>query len=314
MYELQEIQFGAYKKLQFFNKKSGNGFSIVPEIGGTVLEIWLNNTLILEGCESSEELNNNQSYRSSFLFPFPNRLKDGNYEYDGKKRQFPINDLATNNAIHGLSRDVEMDVLSTNTFEDSASISLSYFAEGTNKAYPYPFLFDVLINISEEKGFEVNMKCTNESDVRIPIGIGWHPYFKIGSSINDLNFEMPDCKMIELDDRMIPTGVTLSYDYFKKLRRLSNAVLDNGFKLKAEAGKEHILLSNSEITLDYWQETGPQKFNFLQIYTPPSRSCIAIEPMTCNIDAFNTGDGLILLSPENFIEASCGINVFRDEA
>ena len=307
MYHLKKEAFGDYSKLTFFNENTGNGFSLIPEVGGTILELWLDHQEVMEGCASPDELENNKAYKNAFLFPFPNRLKNGAYEINGREYQFPINETETNNALHGLSQDVNMDVLFSETSASVASVTLSYFDDGTSKAYPFPFLFDVVFTISDTKGFEVKMKFTNESNDRIPAGIGWHPYFKIGNSIDTLKLKIPECNMIEIDQWMIPTGNVLVYNYFKNPKMIGRAILDNGFKLESETGRKEVLLSNSNVTLKYWQETGSRKFNFLQLYTPSSRNCIAIEPMTCNIDAFNNGDGLVMLAPEEFIEASCGV-------
>jgi aldose 1-epimerase len=38
---------------------------------------------------------------------------------------------------------------------------------------------------------------------------------------------------------------------------------------------------------------------FLQLFTPASRDCIAIEPMTCAPDALNNRQGLLELSPHH---------------
>lgn len=307
MYKQQKEQFGDFLKYTFFNEASGNGFSLVPEVGGTILEILLKGEQIIAGCESPNELANNKAYKSSLLFPFPNRLKDGKYLLGGKEYQFPVNDTATNNALHGLGREVNMEILSAEVSPSAASITLSYFYDGSDKAYPFAFLFDVVFSISEDSGFAVSMKFINEANESIPAGIGWHPYFKIGDAADVLNLKMPDCQLIEIDDRMLPTGTLLDYDHFSTSRMIGKAVLDNAFKLNDSQGRKEILLSGQDTTLKYWQETGPGKFNFLQVYTPPSRDCIAIEPMTCNINAFNTGDGLLLLAPEESVEAACGI-------
>lgn len=307
MYKLEKEQFGEFEKYSFFNASTGNGFTVVPEVGGTILGILLNNEQILDACESPMELADNKAYKNSLLFPFPNRMKDGRYELNNRDYHFPINDKATNTALHGLGRDVRMDVLSSAVAEGEATISLSYFHEGLEKAYPFAFLFDVVYTLSDEKGFEVNMKFTNEANEKIPVGIGWHPYFKIAKAIDNLKLKIPDCRMIEIDEQMLPTGNLLDYDYFNESRLIGKAVLDNGFKLNGEGGKKEVILSRPNFQLKYWQETGNQRFNFLQIYTPPSRESIAIEPMTCNIDAFNNGDGLIMLNPEKSITARCGI-------
>ena len=63
------------------------------------------------------------------------------------------------------------------------------------------------------------------------------------------------------------------------------------------------------LKLEVWQETGPKQFNYLQVYTPKTRQSIAIEPMSCAPDAFNSGKGLIRLKPDEVIEASFGVRI-----
>jgi len=59
------------------------------------------------------------------------------------------------------------------------------------------------------------------------------------------------------------------------------------------------------------QETGKYKYNFLQVYTPPHRKSIAIEPMTCAPNAFNNEQGLIILAPFESFSASWGISMVK---
>jgi len=40
----------------------------------------------------------------SILMPWPNRLQDGSYEFDGWRHLFPLNEPERRNAIHGLVR------------------------------------------------------------------------------------------------------------------------------------------------------------------------------------------------------------------
>jgi aldose 1-epimerase len=51
------------------------------------------------------------------------------------------------------------------------------------------------------------------------------------------------------------------------------------------------------------------KYNFLQVYTPPHRNTIAIEPMTCLADAFNNKKGLIILKPSETASFSFGVKL-----
>ncbi len=307
MYELTQESFGDFEKFILKNEVSGNGFSLIPESGGTVLELWLAGKQILDGCASPQELGNNIWYKSALLFPFPNRLKDGRYELMGDGYEFEINDSTTGNALHGFGRDVKMDVFNQAIDEKGASITLSYFYEGQHEAYPFPFLLDITYKISDSAGFELEMKLTNESDELIPIGLGWHPYFDFGIAVDELELQLPACKLIEVDEKMIPTGDYLQYDYFKKQRSIGKAVLDNGFVLNEPRGIREVIISNGERNYTYWQQAGSEQYNFLQIFTPGNRKAIAIEPMTCNIDAFNNKKGLIMLAPERFVQVRCGI-------
>ena len=59
----------------------------------------------------------------------------------------------------------------------------------------------------------------------------------------------------------------------------------------------HILLEGQIGTLDIWQQAGAEQYNAIQIYTPPTRASIAIEPMTSEPDALNHHRGLIEIPP-----------------
>lgn len=61
--------------------------------------------------------------------------------------------------------------------------------------------------------------------------------------------------------------------------------------------------------LEFWMKGGKNKFNYLQLFTPAHRKSIAIEPMTCNINAFNNKEGLIILEPEEVLDLSFGIKL-----
>jgi aldose 1-epimerase len=47
-------------------------------------------------------------------------------------------------------------------------------------------------------------------------------------------------------------------------------------------------------------------FHFVQVYT--ADGAIAVEPMTCAPDAFNTGDGLLVLEPGASFTGRCGLS------
>jgi aldose 1-epimerase len=86
-------------------------------------------------------------------------------------------------------------------------------------------------------------------------------------------------------------------------------VLDNCFAVSEQAERIHVLLSGKRGELHYWQETGPDKFSYLQVFTPPYGRSVALEPMSCNVDAFNNGNGLKTLEPGAIISAQAGVQL-----
>ena len=295
MYQYKKEKFGKWSKISFSDDKTGNGFSLVPEFGATLLELNFNGKNILDSYKTPEHLASGDWSKSAILFPFPNRLDDGKYNVNGIDYQFPINEKGRNNALHGLGFDKSYEVKGMTVQEDFASVSCVYQSKGNNSAYPFTFLFEITFTIKNSNEFEVEMYFTNESNHAIPIGLGWHPYFILDEESNDSWLQLPNCKKVEVNDKMIPTGEKTIFEDFKKLRRIGDSSLDTCFEIEDKSENVNILLKGRFGEINYWQETGAQLWNFFQIFTPPARKSVAIEPMTCNINAFNNGDGLVML-------------------
>ncbi len=145
----------------------------------------------------------------------------------------------------------------------------------------------------------------------MPIGDGWHPFLKLNQKIDNLFLKFDSAKKILTDQDMIPTGKKIKFDDFKIFRQINNTVFDTCFLLCSENNKHQTELydEKNDLKITLWQETGKGKYNYLQIYTPPDRKSIAIEPMTCNINSFNNKDGLIILQPHEKFVGSYGINL-----
>ena len=311
MYQYKKEPFGKWSKISFTDNKTGNGFSLVPDFGATLLELNFKGKNILDSYKTPEQLASGDWSKSAILFPFPNRLNDGKYSVNGKNYQFPINEKARNNALHGLGFNQNFKVKNIITQEDFASISCVYQSEGENEAYPFSFLFEIIFTINNENDFKVEMKFTNHSSHAIPVGLGWHPYFDLGNETDENWLLLPECMEVMVDDKMIPTGEKKVFEEFKKIKKIGTRSLDTCFELKNKKGIKKILLKGSLGKLTYWQEAGDRLWNFFQVFTPPFRKSVAIEPMTCNIDAFNNQDGLVMLESEKTLEGKFGVG-FED--
>jgi len=315
-FQVLNDKFGNKQLLKLYDSKTKEFVSILPETGGMLLsmEMFLNNKLvsIFETYNTEKELIDTlgNSFKGSNLHPYPNRIDAGKYSFEGKNYQLPVNFPHENNAIHGLIYDKPFKVIETLEGNNSASIKLEYSAEKSGEGYPFSHTLTVVFVLDNKKGLTVTSKITNTDKVNIPVGNGWHPYFTLESKVDDLLFSFPAIELFEVNARMLPTEKKENYNKYRELRKIGSDSFDSCFGLKDQKGIAEIVIKdpalNSGITV--WQETGENKYNFLQIYTPEHRKSIAIEPMTCAPNALNNKFGLISLKPKQSVEFSWGVN------
>lgn len=309
MYKIEIIPFGKFTKYTLYNSQTQHRFSLVPDCGACVLDIQFAGKAVLDGYATSEELEINKWGKNVLLYPFPNRLRDGQYHWQGQTFQFPINDSNTGNALHGLGMQQPMQVQNSELTADFAEITCSYRSMGEYEAYPFLFEFSVTFRIENTSRFTVEMRLYNQDQRAIPVGMGWHPYFKLTENVADSELQITDCERIEINERMLPTGKRKAFTDFTRLRSIADFDLDNCFALTTKKERFEVLLESASQRLTCWQETGTGKFQFIQLFIPPKRQSIAIEPMTCNVDAFNNGEGLIILRPGETAQANFGFDL-----
>ena len=308
--------FGDFEKHSFENAQ-GDGFDLVPQYGACLLDLRFGGVSFLDGYKTPEELVENAWSKNIFLVPFPNRLRDGKYTHEGKNYQFDINNADSQNAIHGFCKDMPMTVDRVIVSDEQADIRCIWQHDGAHPAYPFRFYFEVNFIMTKQATwknkvlFEVATVLANKDEVAIPAGLGWHPYFALSEKVDDTFLQMPHSQMIVVDDRLLPTGEKQPYTAFDTLKPIGETNLDNGFFITEKGSEAHVILKSKRGKLQYWQTLRNQELNFLQVFTPPHRRSIAIEPMTCNIDAFNNKDGLVVLEPDKGLYLQCGVRFTR---
>lgn len=294
IFHLDESDFGPYRRYRFYQAHTKHGFDIVPAVAANVTEIRFAGTNVLDGYETPDELHAGKWGKSAILFPFPNRLRDGLYSWNGRDYSFPLNNAATNNAIHGFVRHESFDVEQIELTEEHAAITCRLVANGSNPAYPFPFMFRVTFAMSSRGVFTAHFAVTNLHRESIPVGLGWHPYFRLTPRAEDHLLHLPPCEKVEIDDRMIPTGKRMAYSDFQDERLLGDTQLDTCF---AAAQSESVVRASLRAAGHRLSVEAPrEQFPFFQVFTPPARSSIALEPMTCNVDAFHNREGLVELA------------------
>jgi aldose 1-epimerase len=316
MYQILHEPFGPISQVKLINTDTGEWFSFIPALAASLNGLALRKKdqvhMLIEGCSTYENLmhEGREKFMGSKLFPFPNRIKDGTYHYNENSFQLEKNFSAESHAIHGLVLNTAFEITSEKASSESATVSLKYEYKGSDQGYPYHYTLtiDFILNKS---GFTCTTGVENKDVQPIPLGDGWHPYLKLNCLLDTLSLKIPSRQVVELDDRLIPTGKLLYDDRFETIANIGTTTFDTCYKLTEEEDIAETELYDpaKDLRLKLWQKTGKNKYNYLQIYTPPSRSCIAIEPMTCMPDAFNNKNGLILLSPGKFVNFTFGIQL-----
>ena len=80
---------------------AGDQQAVVVEVGGGLRSYSAGGRELVDGYRADEM---SSSGRGQVLIPWPNRLQDGSYEFDGQRHQLPLNEPEHRNAIHGLVR------------------------------------------------------------------------------------------------------------------------------------------------------------------------------------------------------------------
>lgn len=253
--------------------------------------------------------------RGELLLPWPNRIAGGRYAFEGRALQLPVNETRTGSAIHGLTR--EMPWRAVDLSSDHVSLTLDLHPQ---QGYPFELGLAVTYALSAT-GLAVHTTATNRSDTSCPYGAGAHPYVRVadGELIDDAVLTVPASVTLEADALGIPTGDAHKVDGtafdFRAPRPIGATILDTAYTdLRADDdGITRISLAPSggghEVVV--WMDaTHP----YAMIYSgdtladvPRRRHGLAIEPMTCAPNAFNSGAGLITLQPGESHTSTWGI-------
>jgi len=234
------------------------------------------------------------------LFPWPNRIRDGRWTDGDEERQLAITEPDKNNAIHGFLRYVSWEVDAPTDDASTVTLRANVFPQ---TGYPHLLATSVTYTLTAD-GVDVEHRAENVGATPAPIALGTHPFLTIGgAAVSDLSFRSDVTRVIDVDDRLLPTGyrdVSADED-LSGGRPLADLQLDTGFgapRRDADGRARHTLSAADGRSVTLWQD---ESFDWLQLYTstsyPGHDKVIAVEPMTAPADAFNSGLGVRMLAP-----------------
>ena len=138
------------------------------------------------------------------LVPWPNRIRDGRYGFDGADHQLALTEPALGNAIHGLGRWERWAPVRQRAGRGSRS-GLDIVPQ---KGYPFEVRAEVDLRARRRGGADRHAPGRrNRGARRAPFGAGSHPYLATrGHRLDDVTLSLPAREMLEVDDRQIPVG------------------------------------------------------------------------------------------------------------
>jgi aldose 1-epimerase len=244
------------------------------------------------------------AYRGATLAPWPNRVVDGRYRFGGRDHVLALTEPARGHALHGLVAWLDFDAV------DGGDDHVTLAAEIEPQAgYPWRLRIETTYALSAD-GLTQTVRATNLSGDTAPFGTGPHPYLVAGPGrVDDWILELPARQVLEVtEDRLIPTelrSVEVDADRFdfRAPRRIADARIDHAFTdlESAPGGRATVRVTDGQgsgVGMAWGKDCA-----WVQVHTADlpeesrSRRGLAVEPMTCPPDAFNSENALILLDP-----------------
>ncbi len=303
--------FGRYTLLRLGTET--NYVSFLPEYGAYVHQICLNGHKLLWNYDTPEALAELKGYKNIALLPFPNRLLEGKYEWNDRSLSFPINDPETRSALHGFGarsgfalRGVE----ATGRFFE-ATMVYEHVAERHAASYPFAAHFTCKLSVDPAAG-RASWKLTGknaQSAGAVPIGLGWHPYYTLPGGPAVWSVRMPPTERV-LTQRAIPTGQTAPGPPSVASGVDIDTHWDDCFAI-ADPSDNRLELHGPSYGVCL-QPTG--SVGFLQLFVPPTQTALAVEPMSCAVDAFRQNRGAVAVESGDEIEIGMEISLLSARA
>jgi len=218
------------------------------------------------------------------LHPWANRLARWSYTAAGRRVNLRGLDLPTDKnglPMHGNLLGVAFDVARV---DDARVVArLDYTAHPDKlRAFPFPHVFTIEARVHAERGLTITTEVRPSGDTAVPVSFGWHPYLKLPRGPRTKwELRWPACEHVEVDKHTIPTGARTPQS--AQRAPIGARTFDDHYAL----GRDRTFAISSErrrLTLRF-----DANYPFAQLFVPPRRQLVAIEPMTATIDALGNG-------------------------
>ncbi|MEE2033217.1 aldose 1-epimerase family protein [Rhodococcus chondri] len=255
-------------------------------------------------------------YSGTVLAPWPGRVRDGHFFFDGIEHQLAVTDPRHGAAVHGFAWHRDWTLLSHNESRIEQALEV-----GLHKGWPYQLRLTAAHEVGPG-GLTVTLTATNVGGYHSPFGLGGHPYLRAGDApLDECSLQVAAGTRLPLDlHRGLPNAYShpvagTEYD-FTSPRLLEGVHLDvpyGAVDQDVDGRARHRLLAPDGRGVEMW---AGKEFGWLHATTtrpdtgdgyPDRGRALALVPMTCPPDAFNLGIDLIVLQPEEQWTGQWGI-------
>ena len=295
--------------------RAGDYEAAVTAVGATLRLLRHRGRDLVAGFDADEPM---PLYRGAVLVPWPNRIADGRYVFAGREHQLPVNEVDRHCALHGL---VAFDQWRLG--ERAEHLVRLEHTLWPRPGYPFLLRLGIEYRLDEHAGLSITVSACNDGTGHAPYGASIHPYLTAGpGQVDDWTLHLDAATILDTDPvRLLPHGrspVAGAVD-FRAPRRIGAASIDHAFTdLNFDADQRSIARLRDRDGNGV-QMTWDTACRWVQVHTADrpepqaNRVGLALEPMTCAPDGFNSGEGLVTLRPGQTHRASWQISALTAE-
>jgi galactose mutarotase-like enzyme len=271
--------------------------TVLPDLGMTGVALRHDGRGYLAAPGGPGALRGGHTLGLPLLAPWANRLGSRRYRVGRVAidlRRRPCHTDANGLPIHGLLVGAAgWRVVAARGGHDSATLTATRDLD--DPAFPFPHRIEVRWSLRPGR-LAVRTTVVPTGRRRVPVAFGWHPYLRVpGAPRSRWRLGLPPRTHLALDRRGVPTGVQAPVP--GEAAPIGRRTFDDLYALGA---RRVLTLTTDAHAVEVRVDRG---YPFAQVWVPPGRDFVALEPMTVATNALVDG-GVPMVAPGDTFSAA----------